>query len=104
MPSHPDDERQSGDSLRRLTTICAFLVLASAGAASLLEAKVRDGTLPRLVTLLRDEGEPLAIPARKGEPLRVGLRQTTLDYQPTGSIPVSLATPVVLDPCTGARK
>ena len=104
MRLHPEDAPQPGSHLRRLTTLCAFLVLASAGAASLLEAKVRDGTLPRLVAVLRETSEPLAVVARKTEPAGLGLRQTTLDYQPTGSIPVSLAAPVVLDPCTGARK
>lgn len=104
MRSHSAEDRQPGQALRRITTICAFLVLASAGASSLLEAKLRDGTLPRLAALVRDAGEPLAVAARKEEPLRTGLRQTTLDYQPTGSIPVSLAAPVILDPCTGTRK
>ena len=30
--------------------------------------------------------------------------QVTVDYTPTASVPTSFAQPIVLDPCTGARR
>lgn len=104
MRSQGAEEPRQGQGLRRITTICAFIVLASAGLASQLEQRVRDGSLDRITALLNGNTATLAVPARRPEPLRAELRQTTLDYEPTGSVPVSLAAPVVLDPCTGQRK
>jgi hypothetical protein len=91
---------RSGSMLPRFAVICGGISIVCMSGAWSLDQMTRSGSLARLSSSFSPTRDALAVPASG----RTTLSQTTVDYTPTGSIPNNLAQPVVLDPCTGARK
>ena len=101
----PSDQR--GNSMQMVAITAAAVALASLAGAHLLDKSVQTGALQQVAGLkgvpAKDFQRVMAGIPSSGE-ARESLRQVTLDYTPTGSIPANLAAPIVLDPCTGIGK
>ncbi len=96
-----------GTSMQGVALAAGVVAIASLAGAQLLEKSVQTGTLQQLAGQLRAPSADfsrVAANVPRSDNARESIRQVTVDYTPTGSIPVSLAQPIILDPCTGIRK
>jgi hypothetical protein len=89
-----------GAMLPHFAVICGGISILCISGAWSLDQLTRGTTLARLSGSFTGSRDTPPSPAGG----RTTLSQTTVDYTPTGSIPNNLAQPIVLDPCTGARK
>jgi hypothetical protein len=83
------------------------VALASVGIAGFLDNSLHSGAIHIGSLRGAPSSEFVRVASslpRPGESERGSLRQVTVDYMPTGSLPANLAQPIVLDPCTGQRK
>jgi hypothetical protein len=98
------DER--GNMVQSISVMAFSVALASMGGAYFLDKVSRDAHIQDFVPAGAAERYQRTLDKlpRGGRSEPVINRQFTVDYMPTGSIPQSLAQPVVLDPCTGAQK
>jgi hypothetical protein len=101
------DER--GTSPRSIALAAGAISLAAVAGANLLDRAVRSGAIPHVAIV--DNGTEVrfarnfsALPHAADGGARQLTQQVTVDFTPTSSIPSNLAQPIVLDPCTGARK
>ena len=97
-----------GNSMHAVAMAAATVALASLAGTHFLEKAVQTGALQDYVggksVPSAEFRQVMASLPKPGDPSRESIRQVTIDYTPTGSIPSSLAQPIVLDPCTGTRK
>ena len=84
---------QSGSTLSAISTMAGAITICCLSAAFLLD-KVSSppGRLPNMPT------------PRTESAANFTMNQVTVDYTPTASIPNTVTRPIILDPCTGARK
>ncbi len=94
--------------MQNIAFAAGAIALASLAGAHLLDKSVQTGALQQMAGLkgvpASEFSRAMANIPRPSEGSRESLRQVTVDYTPTGSIPANLAQPMVLDPCTGMRK
>lgn len=97
-----------GNSMHAVAMAAAAIALASLAGTHFLEKAVETGAISAMLggkaVPSAEFRQVMASLPRPGDPARESIRQVTVDYTPTGSIPSSLAQPIVLDPCTGMRK
>ncbi len=101
-----------GDAVKTLALAAGAVALASLAGSQFLDRAVQTGALQQMAGLrsappadLQRMMTNIPRPGQSaGEAPRESLRQITVDYMPTGSIPANLAQPIILDPCTGMRK
>ncbi len=96
------------NSMHMVAITAGVVALASLAGAHFLDKAVQTGALQQMAgsrsVPASDFQRVMTSLPRPGDPTRESLRQITVDYTPTGSIPANLAQPIVLDPCTGIRK
>ena len=99
---------QRGNTLQSITLAAAAIAVASIAGAQFLDKSVQTGALQQVAGIRTGASPDFAkVAANLPRPVDSNpqtLRQVSVDYTPTASIPVSLATPIILDPCTGMRK
>ena len=101
-----------GNAMQTLALTAGAVALASLAGTHFLDRAVQTGAIQQVAGLRSAPPADLqrmmtGIPRpgqSSGEAPRESLRQVTVDYMPTGSIPANLAQPIILDPCTGMRK
>lgn len=99
---------QRGSSMQSVAFAAGAIALAAISGTHFLDRSVQTGALQQFAggrgvpaAEFRTAMANLQRPADAG---RESLRQVSVDYTPTGSIPANLAQPIHLDPCTGIRK
>ncbi len=98
-----DDER--GDAIKSISLMAFAVAMASMAGAALLDRATKDGGLWNEVSAAnaaRFSRSTASLPRPDG--VRETNQQVTVDYTPVGAIPNNLAHPIILHPCTGARK
>jgi hypothetical protein len=98
-----------GTAMQTLGLTAGAIAIASMAGAHLLDKAAHDGGLPHIAIIepaaqarIARNFSNISGPAESGRP--VSTQQVTVDYTPTASIPANLSQPIILDPCTGARK
>ena len=99
---------QRGTTLQSVAVAAGAVAIAAMAGAQLLDKSVQTGALQQVAGIRTVTNPDFAkVAANLPRPVDSNpqtLRQVTVDYTPTASIPTSLATPIILDPCTGMRK
>jgi len=97
-----------GNAMHSVAMAAGAVALASLAGTHFLERAVESGAFQEFVggksVPSAEFRRMMAALPRPIDAPRDSIRQVTIDYTPTGSLPANLAQPVVLDPCTGLRK
>lgn len=99
--------RDTRGSVHSIAAGAGAIVVASVGIAGFLDKSVQPHGAQVASQRSAPSSEFVRVASslpRPGESARESLRQVTGDFTPTGSLPANLAQPIILDPCTGARK
>lgn len=97
---------ERGNSMQTVAVAAGAIAFASLAGTQFLDRSVQSGALQQMAGLRgpADFSRTMSTIPRPVETGRESLRQVSVDYTPTGSIPTSLSQPIILDPCTGMRK